>query len=189
MRWSFHAINIANPSITVPEDWQIILLLVTGLIEKKIIDKIEVAAFTIRGLRTLRWLIPIEHPEYSTEVDCLEVSKKLLASYLEIKDVGIEISETLRSNLSDYLHDTHTKCPLCLEELEKYLFFLDGRKEPDAIAMGHIEPLNQRNEHQHNHFAGNTTWQHRRCNYMQGERNINTALNYMLEILQRHGKI
>lgn len=189
MRWNYWVINTANKDVAVPESWHNVLKIIKNLVDNKIIDKIEVAAFTIRGMRTLRWLIPPEHHEYSTEEDCIEVAKKLLAAYLETKDVGIEIPDDLQLYLSDYLQYANTKCSLCLDELEKHLFFLDGRTEPNAIAMGHIEPLNQRSEYQHNHFATNTTWQHRRCNYMQGERNINTALNYMLEILHRHGKI
>ena len=74
-------------------------------------------------------------------------------------------------------------------EIEKDMFLLDARKQPDSIQMGHKNPLHKRDKITHNHTYDNVIWQHRRCNYMQGEDTIKSALKYMIEILKRHKKI
>jgi len=189
MKWNFHAINIANKGIMPPLEWQEILVILKIIIDKKIIDKIEVAAFTIRGSRLLRWRIEHTDPQFASEQTSLEVAKKLLANYLELVDLDIVMPDILKDYLSNYLTNETSKCSLCKEEITSSMFLLDGRKDQDAINMGHIEPLNTRNQNQSNHYPENVCWQHRRCNYMQGERNIETALNYMYDILKRHNKI
>lgn len=191
MKWNSWVISNSNKNIFPPAEWCEVLKILheSNLIEDKIIDKIEVAAFTIRGSRILRWKIDESDPQFATEDNSFRVAKKLLANYLEVIDLSIQIPEKLKPFLANYLTSESTKCSLCREEITTIMFVLDGRTEQDAINMGHIEPLNTRDQNQSNHYAENVCWQHRRCNYMQGERNIETALNYMYGILKRHGKI
>ena len=191
MKWNYWVISNSNKGVQPPQEWYQILQIIYehNLLDNKNINKIEVAAFTIRGSRTLRWIILENDPQFASERNSLEVAKKLLANFLELVDLKIIIPEKLKIFLSEYLTNETTKCSLCREEITSTMFLLDGRKDQDAVNMGHIEPLNTRDQNQSNHYAENVCWQHRRCNYMQGERNIETALNYMFGILKRHGKI
>lgn len=191
MRWKYWVLNNFAGTNSVPKEWYDILEIVdkNKLVDNKVLNKIEVAAFSTRGNRQLRWTIDESDPQYATEKTSLDIAKKLLANYLQLVDLNITIPENLKILLSDYLTNETTKCSLCKEEITSKMFLLDGRKDQDAINMGHIEPLNTRDQTKSNHYPENVCWQHRRCNYMQGERNIETALNYMYEILKRHSKI
>lgn len=191
MPWNFWVIWKANNGVEPPADWTKLIKENKrhALVEAKIFNKIEVAAFTIRGERTLRWRINKSHSEYSTKKDCLDVAKKLYAYYLRLKDFDKQIPPKIKKLVSLKSYPDNTQCPLCLEEIEKGMFFLDARKQSSAIQMGHKNPLSKRIQKNHLHTKENVIWQHRRCNYMQGEDTIENALNYMLEILKRHKKI
>ncbi len=187
--WHCYFIKIANPEINPPNDWVVILENLGNLVLDKIIDKIEAAAFVIRGSRRIRWLLDQTDPQYATESESIEVAKKLLSLYLDLVDFQVDIDDNIVSLLTPYKTGNPSRCPMCLDELSTESFLLDGRTDPNSISMGHITPLSMRGKHFSNHFADNVNWQHRRCNYMQGERTINEALDYMEEILQRHQRI
>lgn len=191
MAWHFYAIKIANKNFEPPTEWTeiVTLLKVNDLVETKVIGKIEVASFAIRGSRLLRWRIKETDSEYSSEEECLRIGKKLLVYYLQLKDFNKKIPDEIKQSLGINENNQFTKCPLCLLEIEKEAFIIDARIFPNAIQMGHLNPLNLRDENKSNHFADNINWQHRRCNYMQGEDTIANALNFMIEILKRHKKI
>ncbi|MFM7682818.1 MAG: hypothetical protein ACKO7P_08735 [Bacteroidota bacterium] len=191
INWHFPAIKIANKNIYPSKDWidLIELLKDSDLVENKVLGKIEVASFAIRGSRLLRWRIREDDPEYSSEEECLKIAKKLLVYFLQINDLNKEIPKEIKNTLEIDENAEPTKCPLCLLEIEKEQFLIDARIHPKAIQMGHLNPLNLRDENNSNHFAENINWQHRRCNYMQGEDTLDNALDFMIEILQRHKKI
>ena len=189
--WHFPAIKIANKGILPTKEWMEIILSIkqSKLVEDKVIGKIEVASFAIRGSRLLRWRIKETDPEYSSEEECLRIAKKLLIYYLHLKDFNKDIPSVLKTLLGITEKTETTKCALCLLEIEKEQFLIDARIHPNAIQMGHLNPLSLRNEVSSNHFAENINWQHRRCNYMQGEDTLANALDFMIEILKRHKKI
>lgn len=187
--WHYWVIRTANPEINPPTDWIIILENLGKLVPGKIIDKIEAAAFIIRGTRIIRWILDQNDPQYATESESTEVAKKLLSQYLDLTNFQENIDDDIISLLKPYKTGNPTRCSMCLEELSTDSFLLDGRTDPNSISMGHLTPLSMRNQQFSNHFADNVNWQHRRCNYMQGERTINEALDYMKEILKRHQRI
>jgi len=191
MPWNYYVLNIDKNSEPPPDEWSEIIKLVkeNKLTEDKLINKIEVAAFSIRGVRTLRWLIDKTHSEYSSKDECLKIGKKLLTYYFNLKDYEKKIPKELFEKLEMDKIKEPTKCPLCLLELEKEMFNKDGRVDSNSIQMGHISPLKLRTGDDSNHFAENINWQHRRCNYMQGEGTLDDALEFMIDILKRHGKI
>lgn len=190
-KWCFSLIVTSNPGSRPPRDWWKLIKVIKehGLVDNSILSKIEVAAFTIRGSRTLRWKMPNYDPQYATIHQSVNVAKKLLAEYLNLYDFNQEIPKEIKSQLVDFNRlPKPTVCPLCKDRLKKSLFELDGRKDSQSIQMGHIKPLNSRGKISH-HFAKNVNWQHRQCNYMQGERELKTALKFMKSILIKHGKI
>lgn len=191
MSWCFYAIKIANKDYSPNEEWLTILDLLKKhkLVEIKVLGKIEVAAFAIRGSRLLRWRVKESDSEYCSEIECLNIAKKLLVYYLQLKDFEKEIPIDVRKCLNMSNEKVDVKCPLCLLEIEKEQFFKDARISPNATQMGHLNPLNLRGKSTSNHFADNINWQHRRCNYMQGEDTLENALEFMIGILQRHNKI
>ena len=73
------ALLVLNKFATVepPEEWQITVKKLSQMIGETYIDKIEVAAFAIRGKRTARWKVPTSHPEYATLENSLGAAKKL----------------------------------------------------------------------------------------------------------------
>ena len=69
-----------------PKEWERILKLLKDILPAKYIDKIEVAAFSIRGKRIARWQLERSHPEYSTKVNAIGAAKKLTWLLLKSKN-------------------------------------------------------------------------------------------------------
>lgn len=201
MGWNYWVVRIAagdNP----PQEWVEILKHLSKLLPDDYINKIEVAAFTIRGQRTARWRIDPSDSEYSTRENALGAAKKL--AWLLLKSEGTpEIPEDLykllictktgqcklleghEGNCGDISHiDEPTHCLVCRETIKFEDFKRAGRTDPISIQMGHIIPLS-RGKGGHN--ASNVIWTHRRCNYIQGEQTIKETIETIREIVKRHG--
>jgi len=185
-----------------PDEWVGILGQLSGYIEDKYINKVEVAAFTIRGVRTARWLIANTESEYSNLQNALGSAKKLTWLLLlsqEGPGLDHELKKSLKctktamcvlleghgGNCSSSWQDPGvTRCPLCLEPIKLSDFNLDGRKDALSIQMGHSIPLSRINQ---GHKADNVYWQHRRCNYIQDEQTLASTVENLVTIVERHG--
>lgn len=129
------------------------------------IDKIELAAFAIRGKRTARWLIPTDHPEYATLENSLGAAKKLtwlLLKSEEAPGITAELYNRLR----------------CVQTFNR-----NGRTDPYSIQMGHLVPLSRAPQR---HKAKNVIWAHRRCNYIQDEQTVEETIKTLQEIVRKH---
>lgn len=201
MPWNYWVIGISSQA-EPPDEWVGILGQLSGYIEDKYINKVEVAAFTIRGVRTARWLIANTESEYSNLQNALGSAKKLTWLLLlsqEGPGLDHELKKSLKctktamcvlleghgGNCSSSWQDPGvTRCPLCLEPIKLSDFNLDGRKDALSIQMGHSIPLSRINQ---GHKADNVYWQHRRCNYIQDEQTLASTVENLVTIVERHG--
>lgn len=200
MGWNYWVLNSFSGS-EPPGEWVKILGHLSSLIPDKYIRKIEVAAFSIRGERTARWLVDSSHPEYSDKEDSLGAAKKLTWLMLESKG-GPSLTKELHKLLTcsknnqcklleghegeckEKFEISTSKCPLCQETLRFKDFKKDARSELFAIQMGHLSPLSKC---QGGHNSDNVFWMHRRCNYIQDEQNIEKTVEDLCEIVRKHG--
>lgn len=201
MSWQYWVIKIAAQADAPPE-WSNILSQLAGYINNKQINKIEVAAFTIRGQRTARWLIPHTHAEFSTIENSIGAAKKL--TWLLLKSQGgpglnsaLNLSLKCTKDNRCVLLEGHdgecseldrtleiTKCPICLEPIKLDDFNRDGRTDPFSIQMGHLVPLSKTTQ---GHTSDNVVWVHRRCNYIQDEQTVEETIITLSEIVKKHG--
>jgi len=201
--WHYWVLNIAA-NAEPPEEWQTIMRKLYPIIDGTYIDKIEVAAFAIRGKRTARWKVPASHPEYATLENSLGAAKKL--TWLLLKSEGApgistELYNSLKCTQSSSCvlleghesscktiehHREITRCPICLEIINLEDFKRDGRTDPYSIQMGHIVPLSRTTQ---GHNAKNVVWAHRRCNYIQDEQTVEETIKTLREIVEKHGYI
>lgn len=181
MGWNSWVINLsagANP----PREWVKIVKELKKILSNKYIDKIELAAFVIRGTRKARWMLSSKHPEYSSKKDALGAAKKL--TLLMIKSKGCsKINSFLKRKLIKKKKVDITQCPLCKKNILLSDFDKDGRKDTDSIQMGHYIPLSKKNKA---HNYDNVFWSHRRCNYIQGEQTIKETIKFLIQILKGH---
>ncbi len=182
-----------------PQEWVEIISQVSNVIDARILNKIEVAAFSIRDKRTARWLVPKEHPEYSNKYDALEVAKKLTWLAFHSRDAPSlpeELAPHLRcertricmwpvghhgpcGNPGDYV----TLCPLCQEPFALDQFMLDARRDALAVQMGHYVPLSGGPG---GHTSQNVFFAHRRCNFIQGDHELEATIEHLKQIARRH---
>jgi len=201
MAWNSWVLKIAARA-EPPQEWNSILEDLDGILSDKYIDKIEVAAFSIRGERTARWLLVPDDAEFSTLADALGAAKKL--TWLLLKSEGAPmIPSSLLGKLrctksaictlleghegkctDSRSHDGLTKCPVCLETIRFHDFERDGRKDLVSIQMGHLVPLSRVTA---GHTANNVVWVHRRCNYIQDEQTVEETIMQLCEIVKKHG--
>lgn len=200
MAWNYWVLKIAAQA-GPPLEWDNILSKLSGYVDDDYINKIEVAAFTIRGKRTARWLIPEGDPEFSTIENSIGVAKKLAWLLLGCEE-GSGLSEDLRLSLKCTRrpcvllegHDGEcsesertleiTRCPICCEPIRSDDFKRNGRTDPLSIQMGHLIPLSRTRQ---GHTASNVVWTHRRCNYIQDEQTVEDTINTLCTIIRRHG--
>lgn len=198
MTWESWVIRLAA-EVEPPREWDDILEELRKILESKYIEKVELAAFVIRGSRLARWKIA-KGPEYASMEDSLGAAKKLTALLLLSKGAP-QINPHLRmllrcSKRTDCnSYEGHSAecnpnltigaatCGLCKEIINIDDFQKDGRKDPTSIQMGHFIPLS-RGEELHN--SSNVNWQHRRCNYIQGEQTVEEAMTWLQKILVAH---
>jgi len=200
MRWNYWVLNIAART-EPPKEWSDILSALSGYIDNDYINKIEVAAFTIRGKRIARWLIPHTDSEFSTVENSIGAAKKLTWLLLACKG-GPGLNEALFSRLRCTKHakcallEGHegdcsrlpktlqlTRCPICLDVIKLDDFKLSGRTELLSVQMGHLTPLSRIKE---GHTAANVVWAHRRCNYIQDEQTVNETIDTLRGIVEKH---
>jgi len=177
--WVINKFGGDNP----PKKWEIILIELRKYLSSKYINKIEVAAFTIRSSRKLRWVIPSNHSEYATKKDSLSAAIKLTNLLLCSKGappVNSKLKKLLR------LKKNITKCPLCIKHISLIDYDKDGRKEPDSIQMGHKIPLSRKKK---SHNGTNVFWAHRFCNFLQGDRTVKEVFIHMSKVLKANGYI
>lgn len=179
--WVLRKFATAEP----PKEWEKILEELKGILPTKYIDKIEVAAFSIRGERIARWQLKKDHAEYSTKRNALGAAKKLTWLLLKSKNAP-SISEQVVSLLNKDREFTEeiTYCPICKESINFEDFKRAGRTDPVSIQMGHLIPLSRGEE---GHDSKNVVWVHRRCNYIQDEQTITETIDTLRQILERHG--
>ena len=201
--WHFWVLNLTKVRIgRPPSQWKTILKVLSQLASPEFIDKIEVAAFTIRGLRTARWKVPRNHPEFATLKDSLGAAKKL--TWLMLTTEGspklpISLHKSLRCTKSAKcsLLEGHkgkcrksvrgleiTRCPVCRETIKFNDFKRNARVDLLSIQMGHLTPLSRKPQ---GHNASNVVWAHRRCNYIQDEQTVKETIKTLREIVERHG--
>lgn len=200
--WHYWVLNIAAEA-EPPEQWKTILRSLSRInLAGKYIDKIEAAAFVIRGQRTARWKVPTVSPEFATLENSLGAAKKL--TWLLLRSEGApEMSEELGNSLKctksvgGLLLGGHggecdvrgpsqevTRCPVCKEIVKFNDFQRHGRTEPLSIQMGHLTPLSRVRQ---GHNAANVIWAHRRCNYIQDEQTVEETIKTLCEIVEKHG--
>ncbi len=200
-RWHFWVVN-RNAGVEPPEEWETIIGYLSPIINGAYIDKIEVAAFTIRGKRTARWRVAVDHSEFATLENSLGAAKKL--TWLLLRSEG---SPEMPSGLYDSLKCTKStecrlleghsngcetrvqgyenlRCPVCLETVNLADYERDGRTDPLSMQMGHLVPLSRT---RHGHNAANVVWVHRRCNYIQDEQTVEDTIRTLCDIVRRHG--
>lgn len=179
--WVLRKFAAAEP----PKEWEKILKLLKDILPVNYIDKIEVAAFSIRGKRIARWQLERSHPEYSTKLNTVEAAKKLTWLLLKSKNAPT-ISHKLCTLLNKDKRFTEeiTCCPVCRETICLDDFKRSGRVDPMSIQMGHLIPLSRGKD---GHNAHNVVWVHRRCNYIQDEQTIEETIETLCQILKRHG--
>ena len=171
-------------------------------IPDKVINKIELVAFVIKGVRTARWLVDVNDPEYCSEEEALRVAKKLTWLVLKSKNAPPMADELKNILLCDktancklFIGHTGdcttdasvgvTKCALCREELSLSDFKRDARSHPSAIQINHKIPLSRQNN---SHNAENLGWAHRRCNYIQGEQTLEETIKTLARIVAAHAE-
>lgn len=74
-----------------------------------------------------------------------------------------------------------------IDKIEMTAFVIidrDGRRDPNAIQMGHHIPLSK-GTRQHN--ARNIAWAHRSCNQIQSEQTLDEVIKNLKNILEGHG--
>jgi len=200
--WHYWVLNIAAGA-EPPEEWKAILRGLSNIgLSGTYVDKIEVAAFAIRGVRTARWKVPKNHPEYASLENSLGAAKKL--TWLVFRSEGspgitAELYTSLKCTRSSEctLLEGHgdecktgeaskeiTRCPVCLEIIKLDDFRRHGRTDPLSIQMGHLTPLSRTRQ---GHNATNVVWAHRRCNYIQDEQTVEETIKTLREIVERHG--
>lgn len=179
--WVLRKFATAEP----PKEWEEILEELKSILPPKYIDKIEVAAFSIRGKRIARWQLEKDHAEYSTKQNALGAAKKLAWLLLKSKHAPL-ISPVLNSflNKDGKFSEEITYCPICKEAISFEDFKRSGRTDPISIQMGHLTPLSRERE---GHNIKNVVWVHRRCNYIQDEQTVPETIETLCEILKRHG--
>jgi hypothetical protein len=201
-RWHSWVLNIAAEA-DPPDEWKTILRSLSQIgLSGTYIDKIELAAFAIRGRRTARWKVPTNHPEYATLENSLGAAKKL--TWLLLRSEGAPgITTELYNSLkcaqtpSCVLLEGHngpcttieqaqetTRCPICLDNIKLEDFKRNGRADPYSIQMGHLAPLSRTAQ---GHNAKNVVWAHRRCNYIQDEQTVEETIKTLREIVEKHG--
>jgi hypothetical protein len=199
-KWHSWVLNLAagaNP----PDEWVAILGSLNRLgLEGTHIDKIELAAFSIRGKRTARWNLDSSDAEYATLRNSIGAAKKL--TWLLLKSDGAQgVDQELYRSLkcaqssSCVLLEGHegeckgreetttTTCPICLKAVELEDFNKDGRTDLYSIQMGHLIPLSKASE---GHNARNVVWAHRICNYIQDEQTVEEAIETLRRIVEKH---
>lgn len=201
MSWNYWVLNIAAGA-GPPREWGDILSALHGYIHDDYINKIEVAAFTIRGKRTARWLIPNTDSEFSTIENSVGAAKKLTWLLLACQG-GPGLNEALHSllrctkeNVKCALLEGHegecsrlpktlqlTRCPICLDVIKLDDFKLSGRTDPLSVQMGHLTPLSRIKQ---GHTADNVVWIHRRCNYIQDEQTVEETIDTLRGIVEKH---
>lgn len=201
MSWHYYVMKIAAGT-EAPVEWNEILQKLSSIIKGDLIDKIEVAAFAIRGERKARWLVDKNHSEFATIESSIGTAKKLTWLLLNCEG-GHGVTDDLYKLLkcsktndcilleghegnckNDKYVSEPTTCPLCKEGIKLNDFDLDARTELLAIQMGHLVPLSKKTE---GHNAQNVVWIHRSCNYIQDERTIKETVETLRRILEKHG--
>lgn len=182
MGWNNHITTRyarANP----PTDWERLLVKIKPLLDKKIIDKVELVSFVAKGHRKARWLLNQIDPEYCTKIEAFKVAKKLI-SLIFLSKNGVGINSNIETDFPkvDFKRDI-AKCPICKKEIELTDFNRNAKRDPISIQIGHDIPLSKA-LNQHNHR--NIFWIHRKCNFLKGERTINETMLDFLEIIKTH---
>src|SRR3989338_5710465 len=118
-----------------PEEWVSIVTELKTILDNKLIDKIEFAAFVIRGSRKARWTIIENDPEYSSELNSMDAAKRLTQLLISSKE-GPTITDSLKI-LLNLTEQKITKCPMCNKEIIISDFYKDGRIDPYSIQVGH----------------------------------------------------
>ena len=201
MPWSNWTIR--RQLTTTPREWENILTIISPILPRRDIDKIEYVAFTIKHYRTVRWRIDHNDPEYCTEQDAINAAKKLLW-LLFLSNGSPDMPADLRPLLlcnetpncrlfigheggcltSGNAEEPITQCQLCTRNILFTDFDRDGRRDPLALQVAHRTPLS-RGVRQHN--ARNVSWAHRSCNQNQSEQTLDEFLENMRRILEGHG--
>jgi hypothetical protein len=201
--WHFWVLNLPHIQIgRPPRQWKTILRILSQIISDTYIDKIEVAAFTIRGKRTARWKVTKSHPEFATMKDSLGAAKKLTWMLLMAKGSPkmsarllkiLKCTKLTKCSLLEghggkcrrkSANPETTRCPVCREIIRLTDFGINARTDPLSIQMGHLTPLSQKPK---GHNAANVVWAHRRCNYIQDEQTVKETIKTLREIVKRHG--
>lgn len=202
MSWNYWVLKIAADA-DPPREWSHILSALSGHIDDDYINKIEVGAFTIRGKRTARWLMPNTHSEFSTIENSIGAAKKLTWLLLQcqggpgLNDVLSSLLACTKQHGECALLEGHqgacsqsrktpqvTRCPICLDAIKLDDFKRSGRTDPVSIQMGHLTPISRAKQ---GHTADNVVWVHRRCNYIQDEQTVKETIDTLRAIVKKHG--
>jgi len=167
---------------TPPIEWERLIIRINPLLNKKIIDKVELTAFVAKGHRTGRWLLNRNDPEYCTKIEAFNTAKKLIFLILNSKN-GVGVNQIQDDFPEEYFKKEITKCPICKKEITLTDFDKNAKKDPLSIQIGHDIPLS-RTLNQHN--SKNVFWIHRKCNFLKGERTVNETMLDFLDIIKTH---
>jgi len=127
----------------------------------------------------------------STPEDCYNIDMELISQLLNMEDLVVkpnindedmEIIEILRS-----LYEYPLVCPICKEQILISQFQKGKGFDDYSIQIGHINPPSNPDESAH--YSGNVRWIHRKCNMIQGDMEISKTIDYLEEILKKHGRI
>ena len=182
MAWLHWQIRYNNRDQPSPKKWDTFANKLLSVIPKRNVEKIELASFTAKGNRKLRWLLPDTDPEYCNKDDAIQVAKKL--AFLMLNTNGCSIPTNLDKDFpkSKFKREI-TKCPLCKKEINLSDFNKNGNKDLESIQIDHEMPLSQQLG---SHNKNNVFWIHRRCNYIKGEQTTKQSLLSLVELIRNH---
>lgn len=170
-------------------------------IKRKYVEKVELAAFLIRGERKARWSLDSSNSEYCTEQEALNIAKKLSALVLLSRSsarIEKSILPLVKCTNNSYcnLYEGHegpctrsgtrkpTRCTLCGHRITLSDFDKDGKRDQNSITMSHRSPLSRTPG---GHNAKAVEWAHRSCNSSLSSMSLDEAIEKSKEILEYHG--
>lgn len=137
------------------------------------------------GNRINRWLLSPDHKFYADEKTATLVEVKYYLQLFSMTNAPRVMDDALE-NKFEWLIEHPVKPgqyrdPITLVEID----FNEILETPALLQSGHIYPLDRGGRHQ----PTNTFLMTKRSNALQGNMTVNELLDYILDILKRHGRI
>ena len=137
------------------------------------------------GNRIKRWLLPEDHKFYADEITATLVEIKYYLQLFSMKDAPHVGNDALDSHF-DWLVEHPVKPGEYKDPITKSdLPFDEIINNPRLIQSGHIFPLDRGGKHE----PSNTFLMSARSNALQGNMTVEELLEYIEDILRKHGRL